>query len=678
MKRFARVRLGLAGLAAGLLVVPGSVGAQVVDLRQPAGREWATVGGSWSNARFSSLDQITSTNVKDLRGAWMQRLGSGIGSKYSQQGTPLVKDGVMFIPTGQQDIFALDAVTGDILWSFISEDVDERSDGTWASRGVALGEGLVFNGRIDGSLVAVDQKTGRRVWRAQVGDKPPFVEPLFPGWRQQTQFINSAPLYHDGIVYTGLSGGDRGLRGRVTALDARTGQELWRFYTIPGPGEFGHDTWPQNSPAWESGGGAIWSTPAVDPDLGLLYFNTGNAWPDFDGSGRPGDNLFTASIVAIDARTGQYRWHQQLVHHDIWDHDVPVPVVLFEQVFDGVMRKGIASMNPAGYLFMFDRATGEPLIPIEERPVPQEPRHFTSATQPYPVRGEPVIPQCVTAPPPGYTGACVYEPFWSLPDGKAQPGSGVRQAPMSFSPQTGYFYVVGAFSMGGFKRVDDFNGAMLPIIGSRRSGHLTAIDSRTNTIAWQKQFPYPLLNGSGTMTTAGGLVFIGSPDGNAIAYDARTGEELWRFQTGWGADAGPATYEINGDQYVAYATGGGRGSPGNGDGIWSFKLRGRLNPLHPPPAPTVSIGFSGTPVQANAVTIRAFEFQPQRVTVPVGTTVTWTNSDGEPHTATEQTGRWDTGLLREGESGSITLSTAGTYTYYCAPHPWMVGQIIVQ
>jgi plastocyanin len=239
-------------------------------------------------------------------------------------------------------------------------------------------------------------------------------------------------------------------------------------------------------------------------------------------------------------------------------------------------------------------------------------------------------------------------------------------------------YVVGGYGQGSLRRVDDFNGASIPVIGSTRSGHLTALDTRTNRIAWQKDLPFPMGNGSGTMTTSGGLVLLGTPDGYAMAFDATTGDELWKFQTGFGADAGPATYELDGEQYVVYATGGGRGSLGNGDGVWSFKLGGRLNQLYPPPTASRVVAFTGTPVPSNAVQIQTFAFTPDRIVVPVGTTVTWTNRDGEPHTATEQTGRWDTGLIREGEPASITFDTRGTYTYYCAPHPWMVAQLIVQ
>ena len=224
----------------------------------------------------------------------------------------------------------------------------------WLSRGVALGEGKVYLGQLDGSLVALDQTTGKVAWQTQVGR-----------W-QQGYTITAAPLYYDGLVITGISGGEFSIRGRVQAYDAETGKEVWRFYTVPGPGEAGHDTWPADNDSWEHGGAPVWQTPAVDPELGLLYFSTGNASPDLDGSRRAGDNLFAASIVAVDAKTGEYRWHFQQVHHDIWDYDGPSPVVLFDAEIDGEDRKGLAQASKTGWLYLLDRETGEPLLTIEE------------------------------------------------------------------------------------------------------------------------------------------------------------------------------------------------------------------------------------------------------------------------------------------------------------------------
>ena len=191
--------------------------------------------------------------------------------------------------------------------------------------------------------------------------------------------ITTAPLYYDGLVITGFAGGERGIRGRVKAFDAKNGKLVWTFYTIPGPGEVGHDTWPQDNELWKYGGASVWQTPAVDPELGLIYFSTGNPGPDFNGGVRTGDNLFTASIVALDAKTGKYRWHFQQVHHDIWDYDAPNPRrAVRPRRSTGTLRKGIAQPSKTGWVYILDRTTGKPLIGIDEQPVPQEPRQATA------------------------------------------------------------------------------------------------------------------------------------------------------------------------------------------------------------------------------------------------------------------------------------------------------------
>jgi alcohol dehydrogenase (cytochrome c) len=654
-----------------ILLVPLTVSAQATsDLQRPSSKEWLTVGGDWGQTRYSTLAQVNTDNVKNLKGAWMARLGSGFDNRYSQQGTPLVKDGVMFIPTGQQDIFALKAQTGELLWKYTS-DVNPRGISLWANRGVALGLGSVFAIQADGTLMALDEKTGKTRWTARVGSVT------------DRYYMTNAPLYYDGLVYTGISGSDSGARGRVTAFDASSGREVWRFYTVPGPGEFGNDTWEGNS--WETGGGNVWVTPSVDPELGMIYVNTGNAWPDYDGSTRGGDNLFTASVMALDAKTGQYRWHFQTLHHEIWDFDAPNPVVLFDMTVDGQPKKAVAEATKQGWLYILDRATGQPIIPIEERPVPQEPRQKTAATQPVPA-GEPFAPQCVSNPQPGYIGGCMFDPFWDV-------------ANISFSPMTGLFYVTASVRARAYavQSAQIVNGEMvvtrpgggIATIGSKETGTLTALDPRTNTIAWQKQMPYPIGVGSGVLSTAGNLVFHGEPDGNVLALDARTGDELWRFQTGFGADAPVVTYELDGVQYVAIATGGtSLARSARGDGVWSFRLDGPLLPLNPPPAPINVIGFFGPLVATSDVSIgkaiqgdqrlaSEFDFAPQRVRVAVGDTVTWTNEGAVPHTATDQGASWDTGLIDPGASVSITFDKAGVFRYFCQPHPWMVAELTV-
>src|SRR3984885_3704265 len=362
-------KLALLFLAAGIIGIAS--GQTAGEYRQPPSAEWPLVGGDWGNTRFSTIPQINRSNVKTLKGAWMARLNSGFGPGFSQQATPVVKDGVMYITTGQQDIFALDAKTGAIIWGFRS-DADPKTPDNKAKRGVGLGDGMVFGVLADirkpapatgrpepvTYLLALDQKTGKLVWKHELGEDVP---------KTFRKYIAAPPLYYKGLVYMSISGGDGGLGGRLTAHNAKTGNEVWRWWAVPAPGELGSDTWEGES--WKTGGGAMWVQPALDPDLGLLYVNTGNPWPDYNGSTRGGDNLFTSSVVALDALTGKYRWH----------FDMPTPFILFDQVYNGQMRKALAAHSKQGWVYILDRATGKPLIGIEDKPVPQEPRQKTAA-----------------------------------------------------------------------------------------------------------------------------------------------------------------------------------------------------------------------------------------------------------------------------------------------------------
>jgi alcohol dehydrogenase (cytochrome c) len=656
-------------------------------LQAPIGKDWVTNGGNLTNQRYSTLKQIDTTNVKQLKGAWMTRLkGSGLGGKYSFEATPLVKDGIMYISTGNDDVFALNAKTGEILWehwSGIGQTISTVCCG-WLNRGLAMGEGMLFIGQLDANFVALDIKTGKEVWRTPVED-----------WHNGYGITN-APLYFDGIVYSGITGGEYGIRGRLTALDAKTGKILWRAYTLPAAGEPGGDTWPAGTDHFSRGGASIWNTPALDPELGLVYFAVGNCGPDYDGAMREGDNLFCASVLAVNAKTGAYAWHFQEVHHDIWDYDAASPVVLFDTVINGQPRKGIAQAGRTGWVYILDRTNGKPLIGVEERPVLQEPRQKTAKTQPYPI-GDAIVPQCAE-PLDGYEKAgCIFEPFWEEPV-LIQPSGigGTNWAPMSYNPQTGSFYVPGTIRTSAFTRYDtkyvlgkQFNGGTQAApIGSPMSGTFTAIGGNTNKIVWQHKTPYRIGQGGGSTTTAGGLVFRGEPDGNFLALDARTGQELLRFQTGFGADAPPAVYEVDGEEYVAIATGGNQGMlSANGDAVWVFSLKGQLGPLWPPPPPLSVAGPAG-PVMAGVDTINIgannveYGYFPSRTRIKAGTTVTFTNAGDIPHTATSfekgKVGTWDTGVLEKGQSKTVTFSDPGVYYYICAPHPWMYGQVIVE
>ncbi len=310
VKRFAAVAsLGLFSIACGPALAsapePATPGSPLrdapVDAHALVGLPtdaWLTNGGNLFNQRFSPLTEINRGNVADLKGVWQARLnGSGTALKYSGEAQPIVQDGVVYVITGADDVFALSVDTGEKLWTYeanLDQSISTICCG-WSSRGVGLGEGRIYVGQLDGKLVALDQESGELVWSTQA-----------ERW-QEGYVITSAPLYYDGLVITGFAGAEFAQRGRVKAYDADSGELVWTFYTVPGPGEIGHDTWPEDNDSWMYGGGSVWHTPAVDPELGLIYFATGNAGPDFNGGVRPGDNLFTSSIVALDALTGEYR-----------------------------------------------------------------------------------------------------------------------------------------------------------------------------------------------------------------------------------------------------------------------------------------------------------------------------------------------------------------------------------
>ena len=706
------VRPFLLALVAGALMLPASVSAQSAPLKtistqdlastKNGGNDWITFGGAINNQRYSSLNQINTSNVSQLKGVWVTRLGSGRGSKYRFEADPLVVNGTMYIPTGNDDIFALDAKTGRKIWEWDSDipQVNDLICCGWDNRGVAVGDGRVYSGMLDGSFVALDQQTGKLLWRTQLEDY------------KDGYSLTGAYRFYDGLVFTGISGAENGIRGRVTALDAKDGHEVWRFYTIAGPGEIGGDSWPapsdpdpEKAAAYTHGGASVWQAPSIDPETGMLYFSTGNAGPDYDGSMRPGDNLFAASIVALDYKTGQYKWHFQEVHHDIWDFDAPSPTVLFDQTYNGVPRKGIYQSGKTGWLYFLDRTNGQPLIGINETPVEQEPRQATAATQPIPV-GDPFMNQCGD-PVPGFpVTKCIYGTFWDIPT-VFHPlgGGGTEWSPTAYSPQTGFVYTTAAEQDGTlavrqlpFVLGKTYTRSVSPtVLGAPINSTYTAMDSRTNKIVWQKRDPFGQSYGS--LATAGGLVFRGKVDGNLEAYDAQTGDVLWTFQTGLGISAPPMTWSDGTTQYVTLAVGGNRGGAitTDGDQVWTFSLNGGVDQMEAPPPPQSKIDLAGTPVKLGQPiatpqtpvygglsfdgTIFTYEynFTPQVVQVATGTTLTWKNDGAVIHTATAADGSWDTGdIPGGGATASVTFDVAGTYNFNCTPHPWMLGRVIVQ
>ncbi len=519
-----------------------------------AGAAWPSYGRDYSNQRWSPLGEITTANVARLAPAWIYHTGIVAGFETS----PVVVDGVMYISTPRNHVVALDATTGAKRWEYVHPYRTTVDCCGPINRGVAVYGGRVFMGTVDARLVALDAASGRLLWDVSVGDN------------QQGYHITAAPLAVDGKVITGISCGEQGGRCYVTAYDAGTGKQVWRFYTIPDPAHGGWwGAWRARDPwgadfhrdlaqehrdsatypdAWRHGGGPMWHTPAVDTALGLVYLNIGNAAPDVDGRVRPGDNLFTDCIVAIDLKTGEYRWHYQEVSHDLWDYDPASPVVLVN-VRDSTGRAvpAVAQAGKTGWVYVLDRRTGRP-IRRSDAFVPQE-NMFTVPTE----AGVVIAPSTL---------------------------GGSDWSPPAYSPETGYLYVDGNYFPQLYRRQHEELQAPAQywggVVTSGQTGHygtFSAVDLNTGRIAWQVRLAQPTI--SGALATAGGLVFTGLSDSAFVAYDARNGHEVWRYRARAGVNAPAVTYALNGRQYVAVAAGGNLPlNSARGDEVLVFALDG--------------------------------------------------------------------------------------------------------
>lgn len=539
---------------------------------------WPTNGGNLFNQRYSPLTQINRDTVGGMKAQWRVHMnGSGSGPNHSGQAQPLFYAGSLYVVTGENDVFAIDVDTGEFNWTYQANLDPGRVNVCcgWVSRGVGMGAGQIYVGQLDAKLVALDQQSGSINWEIQAED------PML-GYS-----ITAAPLYYDGMVIIGFAGGEQAIRGRVKAYDASNGELLWTFYTIPGPDEFGGDTWPAND-AYLYGGAPIWQTPAVDPELGLIYFSTGNAGPDLNGSNRAGDNLFTVSILALDVATGEYKWHFQQVHHDIWDYDSPNPVILFDAEVQGLPRKGLAEVSKSGFLYILDRVTGAPLIGIEERAVPQEPRNATAATQPWPI-GDYVVPNEIDAAPEGFqlvNQGRTFTPFATEPV-LYKPLAGVNWPPSAFDPETNLMYICANDRIGGAAREAEstapthdkaWMGGNFTLTTMPTRGLFVAMDLTTHKIAWNQQWPYSC--SAGALVTAGGLIVHGRNDGRVVALDKTDGALLWEFQTDAGVNGSASTFIHEGKQYIAIIAAGSLYSTGaHGDSVWLFSLDGDMDPL---------------------------------------------------------------------------------------------------
>ncbi len=556
--------------------------------REHANHDWPNHGNDLANTRFQNLDQINPSNVNKLQVAWV--FHTGVLDPLSElEASPIEVDGRLFITDGHDNVFALNAASGQQLWKFDGFNDEAQLAKFFLccgrnNHGVAFGDGAVFVGRFDDSVVALNAETGKVLWQNSVADFHDKVS------------INSAPQFvHFGardLVIISLSGGEFEIRGQVFALDAKTGKAVWRFSTTQ-PTSFAGQS-------FLTGGGAVWNPPAIDADLGLVYLSVGNAAPDILGENRAGDNLFSASIVAVDLSTGNPVWHFQEVHHDIWDYDSAQPAVLFPLEKDRKHFRALGHCAKTGQYFILERRTGQPIFPVTEQPVPASGAaaafQIAALTQPYsavepmtPLRFDQLTAEeqpdtaAITAAfsaflAPGQTEVAL-SPQYTPPDETLRlimPGDngGCEWNPAGFSPRTKYVYYGARHDPDVFK-THSGNTSVIPeavngdlhlgstfinhVPGAKPFGVYGATDTRTGKVVWKIRIPQPAKSG---VLVAGDLVFFGEGNGKFDAVDAKTGKMLFTFDApanipnAGGAAAGPIAYLVEGREFIVNAFGG--------------------------------------------------------------------------------------------------------------------------
>ena len=485
---------------------------------------WLMYSGTLDSQRYSLLDEINVDNIDQLEMKWAYQ----IPVIDRAETVPLVVDGIMFITEAPSNVVAVDAATGRQYWRYDLELPDDlRICCGRNNRGVAILGETLFMSTLDAHLVAIDARTGNLLWDAEVAEHS-------SGYSK-----TAAPMIVKDKVVTGIAGGEFGIRGFIDAYDAATGELAWRAYTIPGPGEFGNDTWSGDS--WKTGGSATWITGAYDPDLNLVYWGTGNPGPDWNGDARLGDNLYSDSALALNGDTGEIEWYFQFTPHDVHDWDAIQVPILADIEFQGQERKVMMWANRNAFFYTIDRATGEFLM--------GKPFAAQTWAEGLDVNGAPIrVPGLF----PTYEGIMVSPPITG----------GTNWYSPGYSQQTGLFYVT---SFDGeqiyFKRDEEYEeGERFTGGGGRYDqpmdafhSSIRAIDPATAEIQWE--FPIMPRSSAGITTTAGGLVFTGSADGYFFALNAETGEELWNISLGRRVHSAPITFEAEGKQYVSIASG---------------------------------------------------------------------------------------------------------------------------
>jgi len=525
-----------------LILTPawGQVTSQRLERAASEPRNWMTYGGGYDNQRYSGLRQVNRNNAKKLNQVWVvQNQVPG-----AWESNPLVVDGIMYLTQRPNDVMALDAKTGRLFWIYHwAPDAGARVCCGSNNRGVAILGDTLFMGTLDAHLIAIDAKTGKPLWNTVVAD-------LKSGYS-----ITMAPLIVKDQVLVGVGGGEYGIRGFVAAFNPHSGKELWRFNVIPGPGESGFETWSGDD--WKTGGGSIWTMGSYDPVLNLVYWGTGNPGPDWNPAQRPGDNLYTDSVVALDPNTGKLKWHFQFTPNDGYDYDSTQVPVLADMDWNGKSAKLMLFANRNGFFYVLDRATGQFL-----QGTPFVKVNWASGLD---KNGRPI-----QTPPASGT------PVWPGNQG------GTNWYPPSYSPRTGLFYFSvwenyattyrreeavyepGRVFVGGAPAgISPAPGAPTVSIGRRGpidywtsevgSGATVALDPRTGKRAWT--FSQYDVTDAGMLTTATDLLFTGGREGYFYAFDARNGQLLWKTNLGGSIVNAPITYEIDGKQYVSVIAG---------------------------------------------------------------------------------------------------------------------------
>ncbi len=537
-KRF--IVIMLAGVLSSLVTSPSTTARQQDDaytpvtddrLLTPAPEDWLMYRRTYDGWGYSPLDQITTDNVADLVPVWS--LSTGVVEGH--EAPPIVNDGVMFITTPQNQVLAMDARTGELRWRYVRQLPEDLQQIHPTNRGVGLFGDRVYLATVDAYLVALDARSGEVVWERA-------VENYRAGY-----YMTMAPLVVDGKVMVGVSGGEFGVRGFVTALDAGTGEEIWKTYTIPGPDEPGNETWPGES--WRTGGAPVWITGTFDPELNLTYWGTGNPGP-WTGDARPGDNLYTNSVIALDADTGDLKAYHQYHWNGSWDWDEVAAPLLIDVTREGRTTKALVHPGRNGYLWLLGRAA--------------DAISFIDAT--------PYVHQDVFTRIDPQTGRPEYDP-------QRRPGTGRRVAfcpslwggkdwpPAAYSPQTGYLYIPANENLCSYLEGREveyrpgqaFTGAVAQTFvrdGADHLGELQAWNLDTGERVWTQEFASQ--NWGPVLATAGGLVFAGGTNDRYFrAFNAATGELLWEQRTNSGIMGVPSSYAVDGVQYVAVQSGWG-------------------------------------------------------------------------------------------------------------------------